>query len=123
MANPADPADQASNQAADLADIVAMDNDAIAAVWHSHWRQSGYDYREDHKERDTRVYAVRGNWAIEKRLMKAGPAGYTDEITKPGEEIFCRCNYQYIYNIQDLPKDMITDKGRKSLEDIKNARN
>lgn len=108
--------DQAQKFHADLADIVATDNDAIAAIWHSHWKRPGYNYREDHKERDKLVYAIRGNWAIEKGLMKAGPAGYTDEITRPGEEVFCSCDYEYVYNIRDLPEEMLTAKGRKSLE-------
>lgn len=107
--------DQGQKFLSDLSDIIATDNDAIAAVWHSHWRQAGYDYREDHKERDKQVYAIRGNWAIEQGFMKVGPAGYTDEITRPGEEVFCRCDYEYIYNIRDLPEYMITVRGRESL--------
>jgi len=47
--------------------------------------------------------------------MKAGDAGYTDEITTPGEEVFCRCFYRWIYNLRDLPKDMLTIKGKEQL--------
>jgi hypothetical protein len=90
---------------------VAEEGNAIAGTWHSHWRQAGYDYREDHRERDEHVYAIRGNWAIKDGLMKAGPAGYSDEETQPAEEPFCRCSYQYIYNIRALPDDMLTAKG------------
>jgi hypothetical protein len=68
---------------------VAEEGNAIAGTWHSHWRQAGYDYREDHKERDDHVYAIRGNWAIKDGLMKVGPAGYSDEITQAAEEPFC----------------------------------
>ncbi|MHB8391457.1 MAG: hypothetical protein ACYDBH_18065 [Acidobacteriaceae bacterium] len=90
---------------------IAEEGNAIAAVWHSHWRQPGYDYREDHKERDEHVYAIRGNWAIKEGLMKAGPAGYTDEITQPGFEPMCRCSMVFLYNIRALPDDMLTQKG------------
>jgi len=90
---------------------VAEEGNAIAGVWHSHWRQPGYDYREDHKERDEQVYAIRGNWAIKDGLMKAGPAGFLDEITQAAEEPFCRCSMVYIYNIRALPDDMLTQTG------------
>lgn len=94
---------------------VAEEGGAIAMIWHSHWRQPGYDYREDHKERDQLVYAIRGNWAIAAGLMKAGKPGYSDEITQAGEEPFCRCYGQYIYNIRDLPDAMLTQKGREHI--------
>jgi len=54
---------------------------AIALIWHSNWRQAGYDYREDHKERDLEIYTLRPNWALERGFMKASPAGlYTIEL-------------------------------------------
>lgn len=107
--------DQGHKFTSELNNIIAVDGGAIAAKWHSHWRQANYNYRKDHKERDELVYAIRGNWALEKGLMKAGPNGYTDQITKPGEEPFCRCNYQYLYNLRDLPADMLTAKGSEAL--------
>jgi hypothetical protein len=106
--------DQGHKLASDINNIVAVDGGAIAAEWRSHWRQPGYDYREDHKERDRLIYTIRGNWALAKGLMKAGPAGYTDSITRPGEEVYCRCNYVYFYALQDLPEEMLTIKGRQA---------
>jgi hypothetical protein len=111
--------DQGHKFASALNDIIATDGGAIAAKWHSMWRRSGYQYREDHKERDQKVYAIRGNWAIEKGLMKSGPDGYTDQITKPGEEVYCSCSYQYLYNLRDLPDDMLTERGRESLAEAR----
>lgn len=64
--------DQGHKFTANLSNILAQDGGAIALIWHSHWRQANYDYREDHKERDGQVYALRGNWAMQKGLMKAG---------------------------------------------------
>lgn len=107
--------DQTHKFAAALNDTVAEGSGAIAAEWHSRWRRIGYDYREDHKERDEQIYAIRNNWAIEKGLMKAGAMGYTDDITKPGEEVFCSCTYTYIYNLDALPSGMLTEKGRMLL--------
>jgi hypothetical protein len=81
--------DQSAKFVSSLNDIIATDGGAIAGRWHSKFRMAGYNYRIDHKERDGLVYAIRGNWAIEKGLMKPGDAGYTDQITKPAEEVFC----------------------------------
>lgn len=80
--------DQGHKFVSNLNEILAHDGGAIAAVWHSHWRQKNYNYREDHKERDELIYAVRDSWAIKQGLMNKGPNGYTDDITKPGEEVF-----------------------------------
>lgn len=107
--------DQAHKLTGDINNIIAVDGGAIAGQWKSHWRQPGYNYREDHKERDSKVYAIRGNWAMEKGLMKVGPDGYADQITKPGEEPMCRCSYVYLYNLRDLPDDMATVKGKATI--------
>ena len=107
--------DQGHKFASTLNEIIAVDGGAIAAVWHSHYRQPGYNYRKDHKERDQRVYAIRGNWALDQGLMKPGPNGYTDDITKPGEEVFCRCFATYIYYLHKLPDDMLTAKGKEKI--------
>ncbi len=111
--------DQGQKLSAALSDIIAVDGGALAAEWHSRYRELNYDYREDHKERDGNIYTIRGNWALEKGLMKVGPAGYTDEITQPAEEVYCRCKYRYIYNVSKLPKDMITKKGEAELARVK----
>ena len=81
--------DQGHKLAAAINDIVAKDGGALAAVWHSRWRAPGYNYREDHKDRDEKAYAIRDSWAFKQGLVKAGEAGYTDEITRPAEEVYC----------------------------------
>jgi len=107
--------DQGHKLTSELSNIIAVDGGAIAAKWNSHYRQTGYNYRPDHKSRDGKVYAIRGSWAMQQGLMNKG-AGYTDEITKPGEEVSCRCQYTYYYNLRDLPDSMLTNKGIKALE-------
>lgn len=83
--------DQSKKLTDSLANIVAVDNGAIAGVWRSNFRQQGYDARPDHIERDSKFYLIRGSWAHQAGLVKPGPFGYTDDITSPGQEIFCRC--------------------------------
>ncbi len=110
--------DQAAKFKSSLDNIVAVDGGAIAARWHSNWKQRGYNYRPDHKERDKNIYLIRDSWAHKAGLIK--PAnGYTDEITRSGEEIFCQCTEEYIYNLRDLPEDMLTQKGKDKLSKVK----
>jgi len=109
--------DQTHKLVSNINEIVAMDNGAIGGRWHSHWRQINYDYRKDHKERDEKIYVVRGSWADKAGYLDP-KNGYTDQITQPGEEVFCRCNYSYIYNLRDM-KDLLTDKGKIALESAK----
>lgn len=107
--------DQGHKLSSSISAVLATQGRAIAARWRSHWRQAGYDYREDHKDRDGHVYAIRGCWAIERGLMKPGPAGYSDKITQPAEEPFCRCGFEYVYSLSDLPGYMLTVAGRELL--------
>jgi hypothetical protein len=111
--------DQSAKFVSSLNDIIATDGGALAGRWHSKFRMAGYNYREDHKERDGLVYTIRGNWALEKGLMKPGPAGYADQITKPAEEVSCGCSYTYFYNLRDLPDNMVTAKGRAQLAEVR----
>jgi hypothetical protein len=108
--------DQGHKLVATINDVLAVDGGAIAAEWHSNFRQPGYDARPDHKERDGGVYLIRGNWASAQGLVKPGPAGWSDAITQPAEEPFCRCQYHYVYSLRRLPEDMLTAKGRASLQ-------
>lgn len=113
--------DQGHKFSNNLSEILAVEGGALAGIWHSHWRQINYRFRPDHKERDERLYVVRDNWALERGLMKLGGHEYTDQITKPGEEVYCRCFYQYLYSLRRLPADMLTEKGRAELERVKIA--
>jgi hypothetical protein len=107
--------DQGHKFVANLNNILATDGGAIAGEWLSHWRQVNYNYRPDHKEREGKFYVVRGNWALDRGLMKVDGHKYMDDITMPGEEIYCRCSYRYCYSLRALPPDMVTEKGRQEL--------
>ena len=109
--------DQTHKLVANINNIVAVDSGAIAARWHSHWKEEGYNYRKDHKARDGVIYLIRNSWAKEKGYIKA-INGYTDEITAVGEEVFCRCNYVYIYSLRQLPEEFLTAKGKASLAKV-----
>lgn len=110
--------DQGAKFLSALNDVIATDQGALAYVWHSHWRQAGYNYRPDHKERDGLVYALRDSWALKAGLINTG-AGYYDEITAAAQEPFCRCFVTALYSLRAILKydpDMLTNKGRAEFE-------
>jgi hypothetical protein len=107
--------DQTAKFTQALNTAIAIHGKALAARWYSRWKVPHYDYREDHKERDGLYYAVPDNWAIQKGLMKPGPAGYVTDITQPAEEVNCKCSYVYVFGLADLPDEMLTEKGRESI--------
>ena len=113
--------DQGHKLNAALSDVLAKNSGAIAATWHSHWRQAGYDYRPDHKDRDGKFYLIRDSWAHKAGLVKAGSAGFFDDITQPGEEVYCRCTAVYVTALRGLPPEMLTEKGKAELDRVRAA--
>ncbi|EOA2917560.1 phage portal protein [Yersinia enterocolitica] len=110
--------DQNHKLIANIDNVIATNNNAIAVEWHSHWRRPGYNYRVDHKERDKEFYLIRGNWAQKNGYVKPGKAGYLDEVDQFGEKPFCSCYGEYIYNLRSIPEDMLTQKGKKFMESM-----
>lgn len=108
--------DQGHKLVSAINDIVATDGGAIAAIWRHVNEGGGYQARPEHVKRDTHIFVVRDNWALKDGLMKLAGSKYTDEVTAPGEEVFCRCWYEYVYNLRDLPEKMWTAKGREELK-------
>lgn len=107
--------DQGHKLMASIDAVLAEDNDAIAAIWHDRGEHDpAYNARHSHLARSGNVYAIRDSWAMREGLMRKG-AGYTDEMTQPGEEVYCSCHYEYLYSPADLPADMLTVKGREWL--------
>lgn len=111
--------DQGHKLVGAINETVAKQGSAIACVWHSHWREPGYNYRPDHKERDKQVYLLRDSWALERGLIKPGPAGYYDSVTAVNEEPFCRCWLTFFYHLRQLPPDMLTRKGADELQRVR----
>lgn len=112
--------DQGHKLTASIDEVVAEGGGAIAGSWHSRWLEPGYDYREDHKERDEKIYLVRGSWADKAGLVKPkGNKGYYGDQTKVAEEPFCRCKMRWIYALRDLPPDMLTAKGKAELARVR----
>jgi hypothetical protein len=113
--------DQGHKLNASISSVLARDGGAIACRWFSHFRQAGYDYREDHRERDGLVYLIRDTWAVKEGFVKVSSAGWSDTITQPAEEPFCRCSWTYLYHVRQLPEEMITAKGKVALQKARAA--
>lgn len=111
--------DQGAKLVAAINEVVATQAGAIAYRWRSHWRRAGYDYREDHKERDQKIYLIRGSWAYEQDLVKKGDAGFYDDITAAAQEPFCQCYVVALYALRELPTEMLTAKGKTMLEETR----
>ncbi|MBX8634779.1 MAG: hypothetical protein KHF84_09805 [Thermoplasmata archaeon] len=108
--------DQGHKLIASIDAVLGEQNEALAAIWHDHGAHDpSYDARKEHMARNGKIYTIRGNWALQQGLMKAGKAGYTDQITEPAQEVYCRCWYERLYSLRDLPPDMLTKKGRETL--------
>jgi hypothetical protein len=107
--------DQGHKLSSAISAIVAEDAGAIGAVWRSHWRQMGYDYREDHKDRDGVFYTIRNGWAAQRRFLRIGEEGAWEDHEKPGEFISCRCYARYVYALRDCPADLLTQRGQDAL--------
>ena len=105
---------------AEIEHIFVLVGNPLAAIWRYSDLDAQGEYRKtyNHQQRDGRVYAVRGCWAIEKGLMKVGPAGYLDAISRPGQELGCMCSLQWVTGVRRLPGDMTTDKGRSELDRV-----
>lgn len=109
--------DQGHKMIANINHIVARQNDAIAAIWHSHWRRPGYKYRTDHKGVDGHIFLIRDSWAMKDRLIKKGDLKFIDEFEMVGQLPYCSCYYQYISNLSEIPEKYLTAKGKKFLSD------
>lgn len=112
--------DQAHKLISSLNGIIAKSGGAIAAKWVSHWRQPNYDFDEAHKERaydpTGNVYLLRSSWALDQGLIKPmRGVGYADQFDQPAERPFCRCYWVFVYNLRDLPEEMLTALGKKTL--------
>ena len=108
--------DQGHKLAANISETVAEGANAIGGLWHSNWRQVNYNYRVDHKERDGLFYRVPGSWADERGLL-SGPT--VDDVTRPAEEPFCRCQYRWVYALRDVPRGNLTPRGEAELDEAR----
>lgn len=113
--------DQTAKLNAAISATVALNGNAIGAVWHSHKHQAGYDGRPAHNARDGKFFLVKDSWAHERGLLKPGPDGYITDVEQPAFLPFCRCSWGWVYSLRSVPADCITAKGREALAAARTA--
>lgn len=104
--------DQGHKMLANINATVADQYGAIGFKWHHIAPEANYDPRPEHVKRDGHIYALRDSWAMDKGYISRS-ADFDTDIDMPGQEIFCRCSAHYIYSLNDLPPEMLTEKGRE----------
>jgi hypothetical protein len=110
--------DQGAKLAASLSEIVAVDAGAIAGIWRHHYSNNP---REEHVDRDGETYLIRGSWADQRGLVRAGAAGYYDEVEPVAYLVYCRCTMEWLHALRRLPDAMLTDAGRAELARVRAA--
>lgn len=105
--------DQTAKMLSNVNDIVATGAGAIAGRWDATF-EIARQHRPEHAKRHNLIYVIRDGWADRDGLIKH-PHGYVDEHDMPAWLINCRCDYEYLYELDDLPAEMLTPKGREAL--------
>ena len=98
---------------------------AIAAKWDAQVHNVKQEMQEwademccqfpGHKERDGNLYAIKGNWALQKGLMTEGTGVVDLEDESLFEDEGCICCFRYKQGLRDLPYSMLTEKGKQTL--------
>lgn len=104
--------DQGHKLSAAINEIVATDGGAIAARWRHVLEGGGYQARKVHVDRNNHIFLIRDSWAMNAGLVKLAGHQYTDQVEQPGQLVSCRCTWVFVYNLRDLPPEMLTNKGR-----------
>ena len=104
--------DQTKKMVTAMDEVIAEDGGSIGGVWNAMW-DIERKHRPEHAARHGKFYVRRASWADSQGLLKH-PNGYMDQEDMPGTLINCRCEYDYIYDLADVPDEFLTVKGRKA---------
>jgi hypothetical protein len=104
--------DQGHKLLSNIEEIIAMDSGALAGIWWDNQTDDpSYDGRPEHVARSGKYFIVRDNWAIKQGVMKKTSAyQYYDEVDPVGQAVNCTCQMQWVYSLNKLPTDMLTEK-------------
>ncbi|CAI3954065.1 unnamed protein product [Commensalibacter communis] len=103
--------DQGHKLSASINDAIALDNNVIAVKWNSHWHELNYHYRQDHKERDKKLFFYKDNYFVQNGFIKKTDILYINDVDGFGQKPFCRCYGTYYCSLMDIPKEYLTKKG------------
>lgn len=123
-------ADQTRKMISNFDNIVAEEYKAIGFYWKTRRddrvvgkpggkNPKGNKKHEDHYHRQDKFYFFHNNWAVEKRLVdtKHKDFAWADfEDGMPGQPINCRCYAYNVYELEDIPPQLLTEKGKRNLD-------
>jgi hypothetical protein len=109
--------DQGHKLLANIEEIIAMDSGALAGIWWDNQTDDpSYDGRPEHVARSGKYFIVRDNWAIKQGVMKkTSNYQYYDEVDPVGQAINCTCTMQWVYSLNKLRPDMLTEKYKNGI--------
>ena len=125
--------DQAKKLLGSMNRITAENSGAFAFIWHTRkdikvtgnptgLYPKGNDKHGNHFEREGKLYLLKESFAVKAHLVaKTGDIQYDTELNDgmPSLGISCRCYAEYIYDLENIPKQyqgIITEKGYKRME-------
>ena len=102
--------DQTSKLMNMMDEVIAKDAGSIGGFWDATW-DIERKHRPEHAARHDKWYPRRASWADDQGLLKRG-IGWMDEHDMPGVLINCRCEYHYVYDLEDVPQEFLTPAGK-----------
>lgn len=110
--------DQGHKLSASVAHVVAMQNGAIAGVWHDRGTADhGYDARPAHLARSGKLFLVKGSWAMDEGLVKKAGLEYYDDLPDQAAVLpFCSCWVEWQTSPKALPEANLTAKGMEAYK-------
>lgn len=113
--------------------IVAEEHKAIAFIWKTRrdnrvvgnpsgkYPGNGTELHRDHYHRQDQLYFLHNTWAIKGKLIDTQHkqfkwADFEDGM--PGQPINCRCYANYIYDLEDIPTELLTAAGERYIEEM-----
>lgn len=105
-------------------------NGAVGLIWHtqndnrvvgnpSGLYPKGNELHNNHYKRDNVFFALRDSYATQQGLLKAEVFESLEDISKTGRAINCRCDYEYIYDLRDVPSMYLSKKGIDYINKLK----
>ena len=114
--------DQTQRMNDDIDYINGKLNGAVGLIWHtqndnrvvgnpSGLYPKGNELHNNHYKRDNVFFALRDSYATQQGLLKAEVFESLEDISKIGRAINCRCDYEYLYDLRDVPSMYLSKKG------------
>lgn len=119
--------DQTNRLNSDIDNIVATSNDAIGLIWNTREDNrvvgnptglypKGNDMHNNHFERNKKFFILSSGWAHKKKLLSGEIYEQLEDVKTIGRAINCRCYMYYIYDLRDVPKENLSENGKRYIK-------